>query len=201
MGETTAPKPGFFARLKNILCKVFKKKWVKRLVILLLVLAIAWTAVSVLFQRDGSENGETIRTAAVSRQTIQSALSSSGTLEALNTYNITSLVSGEVISADFEEGDQVEKGDILYRIDTDNVDEQISTSQTKLERAQKSYQDALEEYNKAAENYSSLNYMSGVEGYLSTIHVEAGDTIQEGTAIADIYNNKTMVLKVPFLSS
>lgn len=199
--EETMPNPGIFARLKGILRKIFQKKWVKRLVIILLVLAIAWTAVSILFQKSGGEPGDSVRTATVGRQTIQSALSSSGTLAALNTYNITSLVSGEVIAADFEEGDQVEKGDVLFRVDTDSVDEKISSSQTKLERAQKSYQDALAEYNKAAKNYSSLHYTVGLEGYLSALYVEAGDTIQAGAKIADLYNNTTMVLKVPFLSS
>ena len=63
------------------------------------------------------------RTATVERQTIQSSISSSGTLAALDTYTITSLVSGEVIRADFEKGDQVEKGDVLYCIDTGDVDE------------------------------------------------------------------------------
>ena len=47
------------------------------------------------------------RTATVERQTIQSSISSSGTLAALDTYTITSLVSGEVIRADFEKGDPV----------------------------------------------------------------------------------------------
>ncbi len=201
MEETTMPKPGFFAKLKGMLRKICKKKWVKRLVILLLVLAAAGAAASVLFQKAGGESGESVRTGTVSRQTIQSALSSSGTLAALNTYNITSLVSGEVISADFEEGDQVEKGDVLFRVDTDSVDEKISSSQTKLERAQKSYQDALEDYSKAAKNYSSLNYTADLEGYLSALYVEAGDTIQAGAKIADLYNHTIMVLKAPFLAS
>lgn len=56
------------------------------------------------------------RTAAVVKQSITSTLSSSGTLAAKDTYTITSLVEGEVTMADFEEGDQVEKGQILYQI-------------------------------------------------------------------------------------
>lgn len=61
------------------------------------------------------------RTATVQRMDITSSLSSSGTLSPKDTYSITSLVSGEVISADFEEGDQVEKGQVLYVIDSSSM--------------------------------------------------------------------------------
>ena len=141
------------------------------------------------------------RTATVERQTIQSSISSSGTLAALDTYTITSLVSGEVISADFEKGDQVEKGDVLYRIDTGDVDERIESAQTSLERAQERYQEAQENYDEAAEDYQSLDYVSPEEGYVQAVYVEVGDTVNSGDKLVDLYNDRTMVLKVPFLNT
>ena len=60
-------------------------------------------------------------TAEVTKGDLISSLSSSGTISAKDTYEITSLVEGEVVEANFEEGDQVEKGQVLYRIDSSSV--------------------------------------------------------------------------------
>ena len=57
------------------------------------------------------------RTATVTKGTITSELSSSGVISPKDTYSLTSLVEGEVISANFEEGDQVTEGQVLYQID------------------------------------------------------------------------------------
>ena len=46
------------------------------------------------------------------------ALSGTGTLKPANTYNVKSLVSGKVLTCSFEEGDNVEEGDVLYTVDS-----------------------------------------------------------------------------------
>ena len=73
-------------------------------------------------------------------------MSSSGTISPKDTYSITSLVEGEVLSAEFEEGDQVEKGQILYQIDVSSMESELKSANTSLERANKDYAQALEDY-------------------------------------------------------
>ena len=68
------------------------------------------------------------RTAVVERRNITSELSSSGTLSPKDTYEITSLVEGEIISADFEEGDQVEKGQVLYVVDSSSMESELNSA-------------------------------------------------------------------------
>ena len=181
--------------------KFFQYKVVKVLLVILIIAALGCAGISILAGQKVSEANLEVRTSTVERKTIQSSISSSGTLAAKDAYTITALVSGEVISADFEEGDQVEKGDVLYRIDTDNVDQKIESAETSLKRAQEKYEQAQEEYEDAAKNYRSLNYVSDESGYIQTLYVEAGDEIQPGSQIMDLYSDKIMVLKVPFLSS
>ena len=140
------------------------------------------------------------RTATVQHMDITSSLSSSGTLSPKDTYSITSLVSGEVISADFEEGDQVEKGQVLYVIDSSSMESELSSVQNSLERNQESYDLAAEDYNEAVEKYSGNTYKSTESGYIKTLYIKAGDKVGANTQIADIYNDKLMKLRVPFLS-
>ena len=201
--ENLQPKRSFFRRKNKTGRKRPKwKKFVKIIIALVLVATLAFAGFHILNRNEGSNGMESeTRTATVERQTIQSSISSSGTLAALDTYTITSLVSGEVISADFEKGDQVEKGDVLYRIDTGDVDERIESAQTSLERAQERYQEAQENYDEAAEDYQSLDYVSPEEGYVQAVYVEVGDTVNSGDKLVDLYNDRTMVLKVPFLNT
>lgn len=140
-----------------------------------------------------------IKTASVSRQTITSTLSSSGTLAAKDTYTITSLVEGEVLLADFEEGDQVEKGQILYQIDPSSMDSELSSAANSVSRAENSYNSAQEDYGEAQAEWSGNTYKATETGYVKNLYIEAGDKINNGSQIADIYSDAMMKLRLPFL--
>ena len=60
-------------------------------------------------------------TETVTRQDITTELSYSGTLEPADSYIVTGLVAGEILTADFEEGDTVKKDDVLYTIDSSDA--------------------------------------------------------------------------------
>ena len=51
------------------------------------------------------------------RRDIVNVYDGSGTINAADSYTVKSLVTGTVLTADFELGDSIEKGDILYTID------------------------------------------------------------------------------------
>lgn len=142
-----------------------------------------------------------VSTSIVEKRTITSQLSSSGTIAAKDTYSITSLVEGEVISADFEEGDQVEKGQVLYQIDVSSMETELKSANNTLARAESDYQTALEDYNEALSKYSGNTYKSVEEGYIKTLYIKEGDKISSGTKIADLYDDRIMELRLPFLSN
>lgn len=70
--------------------------------------------------------------------------SGSGTISAANTYTVKSLVKGTVLTADFEVGDTIEKGTVLYTIDSSDVATSVEKAQLALEQAQRSYNDAAD---------------------------------------------------------
>ena len=131
----------------------------------------------------------------VMRGDIQDELTSSGSLEAGDTYTITSLVEGEIIEADFEEGDQVTEGQVLYRIEASDAERQLET-------ARREYDSAKADYDKYISEYESGIYRSTSSGYVTDITMKKGDQAggQGGTAIATLYNDSTMELRLPFLS-
>ncbi|MFR5602254.1 MAG: efflux RND transporter periplasmic adaptor subunit [Lachnospiraceae bacterium] len=195
------PKKSDIKNIWNLAKQKKNRKWVLLAIFVfaVLVISILWFAMRT--KRTAAQGAESQQTASVTRGSITSELSSSGTISPKNTYTITSLVEGEVIAADFEEGDEVEEGQILYQIDVSSMETELKSANNSLERAQNTYDLAVEDYNEAVELYSDNSYKSTETGYIKTLYIEAGDKVTGNTKIADIYNDRSMKIKVPFLSS
>ena len=178
-----------------------KQKAVRAGVIVVLLIAAVVAVPKVMGGSKKASAGAAVqKTATVERRSITSDLSSSGTISPKDTYNVTALASGEVITADFEEGDQVEKGQVLYTIDASSMESELKSAQNSLERAQTSDDLAVEDYNEAVNDYSGNTYKSTETGFIKTLYIKAGDKVSGNTKIADIYNDKVMKIRVPFLS-
>lgn len=136
----------------------------------------------------------TYTTATVTKRDISNTLSSSGTLAAAQSYSVTSLVSGEILSADFEKGDTVTKGQTLYQIDTTDAETSIASAKLSVERAQLSYNNVLK-------TQSNLSVAAPAAGTITALNVSVGDTVQSGSQIGAIKNSATMSLSVPFNSA
>ena len=180
-----------------------EKKPVKKLVLGAVLLAVIAGGAVFVYQKKAaslSKKETSVRTGTVTRQTIQQSLSSSGTISPKNSYTITSMVEGKVISADFNEGDQVTEGQVLYQIDASSMTSKLNSATNSLERAQESYNDAMKDYNSAVADYSGNTVKSTVSGYIKTLKIRAGDQVSGSTEIAEIYNDSVMEVDIPFLS-
>ena len=130
-------------------------------------------------------------TEAPEKRDITSALTGSGTLEAANSYTVTSLVEGEILTADFEEGDVVVKDSVLYEIDSSDAASSIETSQMSLQSSQRGYDNAVK-------NLSDLTVKAPVAGTLVELNVDVGDKVNAGQAVAVVRDSSIMELKVDF---
>lgn len=162
-----------------------KRKW------LILAAAAAAVLIAAAFLLHGRGRGRTDASyleAPVERRTIASTLTGSGTLLPANSYTVTTLVEGDVLTADFEEGDLVEKDTVLYEIDSSDAANNIEKSQISLNQAQRNYDDAVD----------SQNVRASISGSLFSLSVDVGDEVSPGQEIAVIRNSETMELTVPF---
>lgn len=167
--------------------------------VLIIVAAVA-AAASLYFiykniiRKPGSQDGElTGSTAVVERKSFETTITGKGTLNPKNQYEVKSLVKGEVLKAPFEEGAQVKKGALLYKISTQEIENSISSAKLSLERAKKAY-------STTAQQKSELQITSRVSGYVKKLSVKTGDTISQGTVVAEILNNDKMLIDIPFPS-
>ena len=146
------------------------------------------------------QGDQSVSTATVKRTDISSELTASSALSPKDTYEVTSLVEGEVIEANFEEGDVVEKGQILYRIDATSMDSDLSSAETSLQRAKESAQTAQSNYAEETARIAGNTYRSTASGYIKTLYIKEGDKVNNGTKIADLYDDSVMKITAPFLS-
>ena len=146
------------------------------------------------------QGDQSVSTATVKRTDISSELTASSSLSPKDTYEVTSLVEGEVIEANFEEGDVVEKGQVLYRIDASSMDSDLSSAETSLQRAKESAQTAQSDYAEETARIAGNTYRSTASGYVKTLYIKEGDKVNNGTKIADLYDDSVMKITVPFLS-
>ncbi|WP_294513538.1 HlyD family efflux transporter periplasmic adaptor subunit [uncultured Intestinimonas sp.] len=171
-----------------------RKGWVKKLVAVVLVCAIAGGGAWYFLggdQNTAAAADNTYTTAEVTRQTITSTITGSGTLEAADSYSVTTLLEGTILTADFEEGDQVEEGTVLYTIDSSDASSSLEQSQISVNQAQRNY-------NNAVENLDDLTVTAPVSGRILSLDVEVGDDVAAGQTVATIRNSDVMELTVPF---
>lgn len=165
-----------------------RRKWIKRVLVIAAVLALLfWIVVRPMLGGTAAVSGA-YQTAQVQRQDLTVSVSGSGTVTPIESYQVSALVTGEILESPFEDGDQVEKDQLLYRIDP-------GSAQTALQQAQLSVQQAQMNYDTLA---SSLQVKAVGGGVVQTLHVQEGDLVSAGTAIADITDTSTMTLTVPF---
>mgnify|MGYP000218778202 FL=1 len=122
------------------------------------------------------------------RRDIVNVYDGSGTINAADSYTVKSLVTGTVLTADFELGDSIEKGDILYTIDISDVENNLASAQLSVEQAQRNYDDTAD----------MQNVRTRISGEVSSFAVAAGDAVQAGQTVATIRDTSVMLLAVDF---
>lgn len=186
-GESTPPKKAGGLR----------KKLLRKKVIIPAVACILAAAAAVRFLSPGQNLPDVTQnyvTAAVERRDITAQVSGSGTLEAANSYSVTSLVEGTILTADFEEGDQVEAGTVLYTIDDSDMSSTLEQAEISLNQSQRSYDSKLEQLEK-------LTVTAPKAGRILSLDVEVGDEVSAGQTVGTVRNSDTMRLTLPFLAS
>jgi HlyD family secretion protein len=122
------------------------------------------------------------------RRDIVNVYDGSGTINAADSYTVKSLVTGTVLTADFELGDTIQKGDVLYVIDSSDVEGDLESAQLSVSQAQRSYDDAAD----------ARNVRTKIGGEVSSFAVAAGDAVQAGQTVATVRDTSVMLLAVDF---
>lgn len=169
-----------------------KRRWKKFAVVgvaLVVAAGVGWQMLSP--GQSSAASATSYTTAEVTRMDVSSSITGSGTLEAADSYSVTTLIEGSILTADFEEGDEVEEGTILYTIDSSDASNSLEQAEISLNQAQRSYNNQLE-------SQEDLIITAPVSGQVYSIDVEVGDDVAAGETVATIRDSQTMSLEVSF---
>ena len=169
-----------------------KRRWKKfpvAGVALVVAAGVGWQMLSP--GQSSAASATSYTTAEVTRMDVSSSITGSGTLEAADSYSVTTLIEGSILTADFEEGDEVEEGTILYTIDSSDASNSLEQAEISLNQAQRSYNNQLE-------SQEDLTITAPVAGQVYSIDVEVGDDVSAGETVATIRDSQTMSLEVSF---
>ena len=97
-------------------------------------------------------------------------------------------MSGKVLTCSFEEGDNVEEGDVLYTVDSSDATTKVEQAGITLQQAQRNYDKTVDRQYVRAE----------VAGVVSSLKVAKGDEVTSGQEVAVIRDNSKMTLALEF---
>ncbi len=111
---------------------------------------------------------------AAAKGNIEYMMDVSGVISAENRYEITSLVSGKIIESDYEVGDYVNAGDVIYRLDDTEAKLSVERAKNEVDRAS------------SGSVSSSSRICSTAEGTIKSLGMYAGANVSPGSVVAVI---------------
>lgn len=191
--------------IEKLRSKKISKKWIIiGAVVLLLIVFIVVRAVA--GGSKSSDSGYTFFEAEY--RDISVVVNATSTVEPLDSYSVIALVRGDVLEAPFEEGDTIEEGDLLYKIDTSDaestvrqMEENVETARIGVEQAEIALAGAKRSYQDALKASGDLTITSNVAGQITKLNYKAGEMVTAGTVVAEVSDRSNMLLELPFNSS
>ena len=174
-----------------------KKKWLKRIIALTVIVALLALFLTQCMKGGVQTASGSYLPATAAVQDLTVAVTGPGTVKPNDTYRATARVKGEVLSAPFEEGQEIHKDDTLFVIDASDVETAIQQAQLSVQSAQLNYDSLVRTRN---DNTQDRQVKANASGVVTKVYVDPGDTVAAGTPIADILDRDNMKLKVPFHS-
>ncbi len=206
--------------------KFFSRHKIIAVALIIALLAGGVIGFGALSDRKGAQNGTAIT---AELRDIEEKISDSTVVEPNSEYSVTANVSGEILDDFFEEGDYLNKDDVMYVIDSEAIENNIASADIAIARAKRAYDDALKEdtmtvrdkqtgvstlesakiavqkaqqaYDDALRAVSDLSAVSEYSGYVTEMHVSVGDTVAAGSPICDIVDSTALKIDVPFNSA
>ncbi len=169
------------------------KKLIKRTIGIAVLVAvvggIGFGLYSLFHEDAGSQE---IMTGEVTRGSIESTVTGSGTAIPLKSETITLSGSGTVTEVYVSDGDFVNEGDPLYSIDSKDARTAVDDAKSTLENYQKQLKAIYD-------SYADLTVTAPFAGkLLETADIQVGDDVGSGTQLCKLVDDKTLKLELYF---
>lgn len=164
-------------------------------------------------------NAVKVNTVVIKPVTFKHYFQATGSVEAVNEAYVSPQLSGEIVKIAVEEGDNVKKGQLLAKLDTQIIENNIKEIETSLELAKVMYEKQKElwskkigseiQYLQAKNKYESLKQRlatlrsqynlsfikSPIDGYIDDVSQKLGEIAVPGRVIFHVVNLNDLLIK------
>lgn len=157
------------------------RRWMIRIGVLLALAAMVVVARRTVFKPEPIE----VRTVAAARGEVEETVTNTraGTVKARRRSQISPEVGGRAVDIPHREGDRVEKGDVLLRLDPTVLDARVTLSRRELQAAQAQREQACANAERARRELARLSRLAK-EGIISADVLDQAETAAETTGSA-----------------
>lgn len=172
---------------KGKLHKIFKSKKAKIILVIIAIILVFNVLGNILNPEETEFNYEEVTAV---KGDINVVVTGSGTISPDNQYDITALVQGEILEDYVEEGMLVKKDQLLYVIDSEDVNNSISRAQLNVKNAELTYNTML----------NSVQIVASSNGVLTDMNLKVGDMIGQGSIVANVLDNSNVRIVAEYSS-
>lgn len=164
------------------------KKWMKIAAAAAVIAALAAGCMARASKKANAYLGGSYLVAQATRQDLVLSVTGTATLKPADSYNVTTLLSGTIEDAPFEEDDQVEKGDLLFAMDSSDAQNRVDQASISVSQAKIAYQQASE----------AANPTATISGTINELYVHNGDSVSVGSPIAKLISSRDLTVDFLF---
>jgi len=173
----------------------FKNKAAKRIIVSILVVAILAAGGFGIYKfvQGKKDQTQTVqqRTARVTRGDITVTVSGSGPIESAQSVDLTSTVSSTITKVNFNDGDTVKKGDIIFELESQDAKDKIDSIKSQIDDVNSSIADVQE-------SIKNLVITAPISGYVKNLNAQEGDRISKGLSVLTIIDTSKLKVTLPF---
>lgn len=180
--------------MKNIL-KINKKLIISIVAVILVIVssAVVYKVVINAKNKAASQQKAVMAAKAKARAKADAVVivTGSGNIKSSNSFDIIPSISGKVKKVYFKEGDKVKTNDLMFEIDSSEIESNINKLTNDIDEAKSELNNDLSQINK-------LTFTAPFSGQVSNILVKTGDIVTKGTSILTLADRSKVKLTVPF---
>ncbi len=176
------------------------KKIVKRVIIIAIVL---WLYVSIKMASKNQLEEEIFNFDEVSAKYDELTVSveGDGIITANSIYTITPKVTGEILQDYVVLNDYVKKGDLLYVIDSKDINNTINQASLGVEQSNVSIQQAQNNLKSIKDQINDLKIIATAEGYVENLRISEGNAVSNMMQVCDIAEKNAYEVVLQFKTS
>ena len=175
--------------------KLKRKKSRKKLILILLILFVIFLANGPLKGDKGKVNAKFDYEKVIADVgDIEVIVEGKGTIEENSVYNILPTVNGEIIEDHVEVGQLVNKDDLLYVIDSEDLAASLSTAKLGVEQA-------TINYNNIKKQINDLKIVANDNGYVSDLSITKGAYVTSTMPICNLVETNQYEVVLQFMNA